>query len=200
MKREFSRQIFENYSDIIFLENPFRGNRISWRRADGQTDRQTWHYMTNLVVTFRNFGMHLKSVWKKYVSWNGSAIFFPAFPRVCAWNFVLWKILYVYTSFYDVCVLLIANVLKQYWPFFCQVLLNLLFIRWSSYLCIGVVCLFMLYALRHINMGTWCIVNSLETLSDVLFVLVQLCIWYVHVVVSNTRQLAKFVMTFLGPE
>jgi hypothetical protein len=49
-------------------------------------------------------------------------------------------------------------------------------------------------------MGTWCIVNSLETLSDVLFVLVQLRIWYVHVVVSNTRQLAKFVMTFLGPE
>jgi len=55
-----------------------------------------------------------------------------------------------------------------------------------------------LYALRHINMG--CIVNSLETVSDVPFVLVQLCVWYVHVAVSNTRQLAKFVMTFLGPE
>jgi len=49
-------------------------------------------------------------------------------------------------------------------------------------------------------MGTSCIMNSLETLSDVPFVLVQLCIWYVHVVVSNTRQLAKFVMTSLGPE
>ena len=60
----------------------------------------------------------------------------------------------------------------------------------------------MLYALLHINMGTWCIMNSLETLSGVPFVLVQLCIWYVHVVVSNTRQLAKFVRTFLflGPE
>jgi hypothetical protein len=42
--------------------------------------------------------------------------------------------------------------------------------------------------------------NSLETLSDASFVLVQLCIWYVGVVVSNTRQLVKFVMTFLGPE
>jgi hypothetical protein len=60
----------------------------------------------------------------------------------------------------------------------CQVLLNLLFIR-SSCLCIGVICLFMLYALRHINMGTSCIMSSLETLSDVPFVLVQLSIWYV---------------------
>lgn len=95
----------------------------------------------------------------------------------------------MYTNFYDVCVSLIANMLKQYRPFFCQT---------SSYLCIGVICLFVLYALRHINMG--CIVNSLETVSDVPFVLVQLCVWYVHVAVSNTRQLAKFVMTFLGPE
>lgn len=61
----------------------------------------------------------------------------------------------------------------------CQVLLNLLFIRWSSCLCIGVICLFILYALRHINMGTSCFMNSLATLSDVPFVLVQLCIWYI---------------------
>jgi len=85
----------------------------------------------------------------------------------------------VYTSFYDVCVLLSANTLKQYWQFFCQVLLNLLFIIRSSCLCIGVVCLFIYYVLRHINMCASFIMNGLETLSDVSFVLFQLCIWYV---------------------
>jgi hypothetical protein len=45
----------------------------------------------------------------------------------------------------------------------CHVLLNLLFIRGSFCLCIGVICLFRLYALRHINMSTSCIMNSLGT-------------------------------------
>jgi hypothetical protein len=103
----------------------------------------------------------------------------------------------VYTNFYDVCVLLSANMLRQYWPFLSG-LVESAFIRWSSCLCIGVICLFMLYAVKHINMGTSCIMNSSET--DVPFVLVQLCIWYIPVVVSNTRQLVKFVMTFPGPE
>ena len=59
MKREFSRQILENYSDIKFHENPFRGSRVSCRRTDGQTD------ITNLIVAFHNFVTRLKSVRKK---------------------------------------------------------------------------------------------------------------------------------------
>ena len=35
---EFSRQIFEKYSDIKFHENPFSGGMIC---ASGRTDRQT---------------------------------------------------------------------------------------------------------------------------------------------------------------
>jgi len=38
MKLEFSRQIFEKYSDINFRENPSGGSRVvAWRRTDGQT-------------------------------------------------------------------------------------------------------------------------------------------------------------------
>ena len=43
------------------------------------------------------------------------------------------------------------------------VLLNLLFIKRSSCLCIGVICLFTFYALKYINMRTWCVMNSLES-------------------------------------
>jgi hypothetical protein len=78
----------------------------------------------------------------------------------------------------------------------CQVLLNLLFIRGSSCLCIGVICLFRLYALRHINMGTSCIMNSLGTLMFPLCLFTFVFGIY-DVVVSSTRQLVKFVMTFL---
>jgi len=46
MKLEFSRQVFEKYSNIKFHENPFSGSRVV---LCGQTD------MKKLVVAFRNF-------------------------------------------------------------------------------------------------------------------------------------------------
>ena len=45
-KLEFSRQIFEKYSNIKFHKNPSSGSRVVPR---GQTDK------TKLTVTFRNF-------------------------------------------------------------------------------------------------------------------------------------------------
>jgi len=40
MKFEFSRQIFEKYSDEIFRENPSNESRVvPFRQAGGQTDR-----------------------------------------------------------------------------------------------------------------------------------------------------------------
>jgi hypothetical protein len=50
MKTEFSRQIFEKYTDIKLHENPFSGSRIV---PCGQTDRQT--DMTKIIVAFSNF-------------------------------------------------------------------------------------------------------------------------------------------------
>jgi len=47
MKLEFSRQIFEKYSNIKFHENPSSGSRVF--HADRRTD------MTKLTVAFRNF-------------------------------------------------------------------------------------------------------------------------------------------------
>jgi len=47
MKLEFSRQIFEKYSNIKFHENPYSGSRVV--RADGRTD------MTKLIVSFHIF-------------------------------------------------------------------------------------------------------------------------------------------------
>ena len=46
MKYEFSQQIFEKSSNIIFHENPSSG---SWVVPFGRTDR------TKLIVAFRNF-------------------------------------------------------------------------------------------------------------------------------------------------
>ena len=46
MKHEFSRQIFEKYSNTKFNENPFSGNRVVWF---GQTDGH------ELIIVFRNF-------------------------------------------------------------------------------------------------------------------------------------------------
>jgi len=46
MYSEFSRQIFEKYSDIKFHENPSSGSLVV---PCGQTDR------TNQIVAFRNF-------------------------------------------------------------------------------------------------------------------------------------------------
>jgi hypothetical protein len=51
MKLEFSRQIFEKYSDVKFLENSFSANRAvpcgASGRAARQTDRQTGHEEAN---------------------------------------------------------------------------------------------------------------------------------------------------------
>jgi len=41
VKSEFSRQIFEKYSNIKFYENPSGWGRVQCGRAEGQTDRQT---------------------------------------------------------------------------------------------------------------------------------------------------------------
>jgi hypothetical protein len=50
MKLEFSRQIFEKYSNIKFHEiHPVRTELF---HADGQTDEQT--DMTKLIIAFRN--------------------------------------------------------------------------------------------------------------------------------------------------
>ena len=46
MKLEFSRQIFEEYSDIKFYENPSSGRRVI---ACGETD------MTKVTVVFHNY-------------------------------------------------------------------------------------------------------------------------------------------------
>jgi hypothetical protein len=54
MKR-YSRQIFENNSNIHFDENPFGGSRSV---PCGQTDRRT--DMTKLMVSFETFRMRLK--------------------------------------------------------------------------------------------------------------------------------------------
>jgi hypothetical protein len=52
MKLEFSRQIFEKYSNMKFHENPSSGSRVvPCGRADGQMWRSQW----SLFVTFRNF-------------------------------------------------------------------------------------------------------------------------------------------------
>ena len=54
MKVDFSRQIFEKYSNIKFHENPSSGSRAVG--ADGQTD------VTKLIVPFRNFANALSNV------------------------------------------------------------------------------------------------------------------------------------------
>jgi hypothetical protein len=58
MQGDFSRQIFEESSNIKYHENPPRGSRVDpcWRtdtQTDGRTDKQT--YMTKLIVAFRTF-------------------------------------------------------------------------------------------------------------------------------------------------
>jgi hypothetical protein len=62
MKLEFSRQIFEKYSNIKFRENPFSGNRVV---PCGRTD------MTKVIVAFRNFAkaakIGLKLYWRQWI-------------------------------------------------------------------------------------------------------------------------------------
>jgi len=54
MKLEFSRQIFEKYSNIKFNENPSIESRVvPCGRTDGQLGRRT--DMTQLIVPLRNF-------------------------------------------------------------------------------------------------------------------------------------------------
>ena len=58
MTLEFSRQIFEKYSNIKFHENPSSGSRVvpcGWTdgRTDSRTDGRT--DMMKLIVAFRNF-------------------------------------------------------------------------------------------------------------------------------------------------
>ena len=54
LKLEFTRQIFEKYSNIKFHENPSSGSRVS---PCGQTDRWTDVEvdMAKLIVALRNF-------------------------------------------------------------------------------------------------------------------------------------------------
>ena len=54
MKLEFSREIFEKYSNIKFYENPSSGSLVV---PCGQTERQTYirSDITKLIVAVRNF-------------------------------------------------------------------------------------------------------------------------------------------------
>jgi len=56
LKLEFSGQVFVNYSNIKFNENPSSGSRaVPCGRTDGQTD------MTRLTAACRNFANMLKN-------------------------------------------------------------------------------------------------------------------------------------------
>ena len=60
MKLEFSRQVFEKYSNIKFHENLSSGSRVTpCRQTDSQPD--TWTDMIKLTVTFRNFAIAPKN-------------------------------------------------------------------------------------------------------------------------------------------
>jgi len=57
MKIEYSRQIFEQYTNIKFHENPSSGSRIvSRRETNGRTD------MATLIGAFRNFANKPKNI------------------------------------------------------------------------------------------------------------------------------------------
>jgi hypothetical protein len=57
MKLEFSRHVFEKYSNIKFRENPSSVNRIV---QCGRTDRET--DMTKLIMAFRNLTRRLTKI------------------------------------------------------------------------------------------------------------------------------------------
>ena len=52
MQLEFSRQIFENYANVKFNENPSSGSRVV---PCGPTDRQTDGDMTKIIVALHSF-------------------------------------------------------------------------------------------------------------------------------------------------
>jgi hypothetical protein len=54
-KFEFSRRIFEKYSNIKFHENPSNGIRVVPCERDGRTDGHT--DMTKQTIAFRNFAI-----------------------------------------------------------------------------------------------------------------------------------------------
>jgi hypothetical protein len=65
MELEFSREIFENYSNIQFHENPSSGNRVvpcegTERRTDGKTGTIRRTDMMKLSVFFEILRMSLK--------------------------------------------------------------------------------------------------------------------------------------------
>ena len=60
MKLEFSRQVFEKYSNTKFHEIPSTWSGVvQCGRRDGRTDRQT--DMTKLIVCFRNIAKASKT-------------------------------------------------------------------------------------------------------------------------------------------
>jgi hypothetical protein len=78
MKRGFSRQIFEKYSDIKFSENPSSVSRVM--PSDRRTD------MTKLIVAFRNLAYapkkcykNRRSHWPRGIS-RGSAVIVGSNP------------------------------------------------------------------------------------------------------------------------
>ena len=65
LKPEYSRQIFEKYSNIRFPETPSNRSRVvpcGW--TDGQTD------VTNLICAFRNFANAAKKWLSIYIPQN----------------------------------------------------------------------------------------------------------------------------------
>jgi len=65
MQFEFSRHIFEKYSNIEFHENPLSGSRVvPCGQTDGRTHEQT--DMMKLIVAFCNFAKALKNESNEY--------------------------------------------------------------------------------------------------------------------------------------
>jgi len=61
MKPEFSRQIFEKYSNIRFHKHPFgRSRAVPCKRVGGRKVGKT--DMTKLIVAFRNFSNVTKNI------------------------------------------------------------------------------------------------------------------------------------------